>query len=54
MVNCLSTILIKVKMPQLPNRSSDERGMKMRKQIKGRGFWSWLAGNGWTGTGVGG
>jgi hypothetical protein len=50
MVNHLLTITIKVNTPHLPNQS-DDRGDMMKKVNNGRGFWSWLMGSGWSGTG---
>ena len=50
MVNHLLTITIKVNTPHLPNQSED-RGNDMKKVTNGRGFWSWLMGHGWSGTG---
>ena len=51
MVNHLLTITIKDNSrPYLPNQN-DDRGNKMKKVTNGRGFWSWLMGSGWSGTG---
>jgi hypothetical protein len=50
MVNHLLTITIKVN--SAPSAESDEdRGNEMKKGMNGRGFWSWLGGWGWSGTG---
>ena len=48
MVNHLSTITIRVNKPHPPNRVDWKRGWDMRKAKAGRGFWSWLLGQGWS------
>jgi hypothetical protein len=49
----LLTITIKVNIPS-PNRS-DFLGVKVMRKVKtGRGFWSWLMGEGWDGGGANG
>jgi hypothetical protein len=51
MVTCLLTITIKVNMPPAAESQLKQRGAHMKKTKTGRGFWSWLMGEGWGGGG---
>ena len=46
--------MIKVNVPSTAESQSKRRGMKMRKNKQGRGFWSWLMGYGWDNGGANG
>jgi hypothetical protein len=47
MVTHLLTITIKVNIPLNCRIAVQTRGDRMKKAKTGRGFWSWLMGQGW-------
>jgi hypothetical protein len=51
MVNRLLTIPIKVNIPPTAESQFGQRGFEMKNNKAGRGFWSWLMGEGWSSAG---
>lgn len=51
LVNSLLTISIKVNVPFICRIRNSKRGLKMKKIKTSRGFWDWLLGGGYSGTG---
>jgi hypothetical protein len=43
--------MIRVNKSHPPNRIEAKRGLEMKKVKTGRGFWSWLLGEGWSSAG---
>jgi len=53
LVNRLLTISIKVNVLVAAESQLEQRGLAMKKTKATRGFWTWLMGGGWSGTGGG-